>query len=55
MNNDKSKEVHLIDYGLAEEYMDEFGDHLPQEVTRSFSGSIIFASKYGVIGKTQSR
>ena len=45
-DNAEGFNVVLIDYGMATEYRNGAGEHLPMEEMEQFSGNLIFASEY---------
>ena len=41
---DKSSDIKLIDFGLAEKYLDKNGDHIERTEVDEFRGNILFGS-----------
>ena len=41
---DKSSDIKLIDFGLAEKYLDKNGDHIERTEVDEFRGKILFGS-----------
>lgn len=47
--------INLIDFGLAQKYVDENGQHIPKTKLTCFQGNLIFASKHCFNLTTHSR
>lgn len=47
--------ITLIDYGLANAFIDSQGNHLPRKQTQTFKGNLVFGSKNAFKGQTLSR
>lgn len=51
----ESSTIFLIDYGISKKYLDEYGDHIPENTIVPFSGNVLFASKNAFMQIEQSR
>ena len=47
--------VYLIDFGLAQSYLDDNGTHFEKQYVRKFSGNFLFASLNSCRGNNKSR
>jgi serine/threonine protein kinase len=47
--------LYLIDFGLAQSYLDDNGVHLEKQYVRKFSGNFLFASLNSCRGNNKSR
>lgn len=47
--------VYLIDFGLAQKFVDEKGKHVEKNYVRKFSGNFLFASLNSCRGNNKSR
>lgn len=50
-----AEKLYLIDFGLAQSYIDEEGKHLEKQYVRKFSGNFLFASLNSCRGNNKSR
>lgn len=51
----KSGKLHIIDYGISEKYMDEYGNHVKPKSKNYVYGNLIYMSKNAFNFMNQSR